>query len=212
MNCLYLQIFVKFHYMKKLLFLLFLVLSKNGYSQLFPNPATLSTGQGIIGTFDPIWLVSPSFSSAPPNPIGLSYTPALINNNCAPGAWVDPASLSAPVNNGNWITSNGPNCGNNTVDGYWYFRLTLDLPAACNGISVAVNGNYILYLSGYVDNQITDVFVNGTSLGINGGSYSDGGQLNMTLPGPWLPGINFVDIQIYNFQLEELQTHTVYYL
>jgi gliding motility-associated-like protein len=185
---------------KKLLFLFFLVLLKNGYSQLFPNPATLSTGQGIIGTFDPIWLVSPSYSSSPPNPIGLSYTPALINNNCAPGAWVDPASLSAPVNNGNWITSNNDaNCANNTLDGYWYFRLTLDLPSDCNGISVAVNGNYILYLSGYVDNEITDVFVNGTSLGISGGSYSVGAQLNMTLPGPWVSGINFVDIQIYNF-------------
>jgi gliding motility-associated-like protein len=186
--------------MQKLLFILFLVLSINSYSQLFPNPATLSTGQGIIGTFDPIWLVSPSYSSSPPNPIGLSYTPALINNNCAPGAWVDPASLSAPVNNGNWITSNNDaNCANNTLDGYWYFRLTLDLPSDCNGISVAVNGNYILYLSGYVDNEITDVFVNGTSLGISGGSYSVGAQLNMTLPGPWVSGINFVDIQIYNF-------------
>ena len=104
--------------MKKLLFILFLVLTVNGYAQLFPNPATLSTGQGAIGTFDPIWLVSPWYTSAPPNPIGLSYTPALINNNCAPGAWVDPVSLSAPVNNGNWITSNNDaNCANNTLDG-----------------------------------------------------------------------------------------------
>jgi gliding motility-associated-like protein len=184
--------------MKKLLFLFFLVLTINGYSQLFPNPATLSTGQGAIGTFDPIWLVSPWYTSSPPNPIGLTYTPALINNNCAPGSWVDPASLPAPVNNGNWITGNEADCANNTADGYRYFRLTLDLPPDCNGSSVAVNGNYILYLSGYVDNGITDVFVNGTSLGISGGSYSAGAQLNMTLPGPWVPGINYVDIQIYN--------------
>jgi len=184
--------------MKKLLFLFFLVLTLNGYSQLFPNPATLSTGQGAIGTFDPIWLVSPWYASSPPNPIGLSYTPALINNNCAPGSWVDPASLPAPVNNGNWITGNEANCANNTADGYRYFRLTLDLPPDCNGSSVAVNGNYILYLSGYVDNGITDVFVNGTSLGISGGNYSAGTQLNMTLPGPWVPGVNYVDIQVYN--------------
>jgi gliding motility-associated-like protein len=184
--------------MKKLLFLLFLVLTINGYSQLFPNPATLSTGQGAIGTFDPIWLASPWYTSSPPNPMGLTYTPALINNNCAPGSWVDPASLPAPVNNGNWITGNDANCANNTADGYRYFRLTLDLPPDCNGSSVAVNGNYILYLSGYVDNSITDVFVNGTSLGISGGNYSVGTQLNLTLPGPWVPGINYVDIQIYN--------------
>uniref|UniRef100_UPI0040490C30 T9SS type B sorting domain-containing protein n=1 Tax=Fluviicola sp. TaxID=1917219 RepID=UPI0040490C30 len=184
--------------MKKLLFLLFLVLTINGYAQLFPNPATLSTGQGAIGTFDPIWLVSPWYPSSPPNPLGLPYTPALINNNCAPGAWVNPASLPAPVNNGNWITGNDANCANNTVDGYRYFRLTLDLPPDCNGSSVAVNGNYILYLSGYVDNSITDVFVNGTSLGISGGNYSAGTQLNMTLPGPWVPGINYLDILIYN--------------
>jgi gliding motility-associated-like protein len=184
--------------MKKLLFLFFLVLTLNGYSQLFPNPATLSTGQGAIGTFDPIWLVSPWYTSSPPNPIGLSYTPALINNNCAPGSWVDPASLPVPVNNGNWITGNEANCANNTADGYRYFRLTLDLPPDCNGSSVAVNGNYILYLSGYVDNGITDVFVNGTSLGISGGNYSAGTQLNMTLPGPWVPGVNYVDIQVYN--------------
>jgi gliding motility-associated-like protein len=184
--------------MKKLLFLLFLVLTINGYSQLFPNPPTLSTGQGAIGTFDPIWLASPWYTSSPPNPMGLTYTPALINNNCAPGSWVDPASLPAPVNNGNWITGNDANCANNTADGYRYFRLTLDLPPDCNGSSVAVNGNYILYLSGYVDNSITDVFVNGTSLGISGGNYSVGTQLNLTLPGPWVPGINYVDIQIYN--------------
>jgi gliding motility-associated-like protein len=187
--------------MKKLLFLLFLIFTINGYSQLFPNPATLSTGQGVIGTFDPIWLVSPWYTSSPPNPIGLTYTPALINNNCAPGSWVDPASLPAPVNNGNWITGNEANCANNTADGYRYFRLTLDLPPDCNGNSVVVNGNYILYLSGYVDNGITDVFVNGTSLGISGGNFSAGTQLNMTLPGPWVPGINYVDIQIYNIPI-----------
>lgn len=184
--------------MKKLIFLIFLVFSLNGYTQLFPNPTTLSTGQGPIGTLDPIWLVSPWYISSPPNPIGLVYTPALININCAPGAWVDPTSLPAPVNNGNWITGNEADCANNALYGYRYFRLTLNLPPDCNGNSVADNGNYILYLSGYVDNGITDVFVNGTSLGINGGNFSVGTQLDMTLPGPWVPGVNYVDIQVFN--------------
>lgn len=184
--------------MKYLIICISLISSFFGISQSFPNPATLSTGQGAIGTFDPIWQVSPWFTSSPPNPMGLTYTPALINNNCAPGAWVDPASLPAPVNNGNWITGNDANCANNTADGYKYFRLTLNLPPDCNGNSIAISGNYILYLTGYVDNSITDVFVNGTAIGISGGSYSTGSQLNIAIPGPWIPGINYVDIQIYN--------------
>lgn len=167
-------------------------------AQAFPNPITLSTGQGPIGSFDPIWLVSPWYSSNPPNPMGLSFTPAVINNNCAPGSWVDPASLPAPVNNGNWITGPGPNCSGNLNAGYIYFRLTLDLPADCNGNSIATSGNYVLYFDGYVDNIITDVFVNGTSTGINGGGYSVGSQLSITLTGPWQPGLNYVDIQVYN--------------
>jgi hypothetical protein len=89
-----------------------------GMSQSFPNPSSLSTGQGAIGTLDPIWQVSPWYASAPPNPIGLAYSPALINNNCAPGAWVNPGTLPAPINNGNWITGNDANCANNTTAGY----------------------------------------------------------------------------------------------
>jgi gliding motility-associated-like protein len=184
--------------MKRLLTFICLLSSLWGSTQSFPNPATLSTGQGAIGTLDPIWLVSPWYTTSPPNPIGLTYSPALINNNCAPGAWVNPAALPPPVNNGNWITGNNANCGSNTVDGYRYFRLTLNLPPDCNGNSVAVSGNYVLYLTGYVDNQITNVFVNGTPLGLSGGSFSNGAQLNMAIPGPWVTGINFVDIQIYN--------------
>ena len=185
--------------MKKLIVCLFLLSSFFGTCQSFPNPATLSTGQGAIGTLDPLWLVSPWFASAPPNPIGLAYTQALINNNCAPGSWVNPATLPPPINNGNWITGNDANCANNTAAGYRYFRLTLNLPADCNGSSIAVSGNYILYLSGYVDNSITDVFVNGTPLGISGGNYSAGSQLNMTIPGPWVAGLNYIDVLIYNF-------------
>ena len=184
--------------MKRLLTLICLLSSLWGSTQSFPNPATLSTGQGAIGTLDPIWLVSPWYTTSPPNPIGLTYSPALINNNCAPGAWVNPAALPPPVNNGNWITGNNANCGSNTVDGYRYFRLTLNLPPDCNGNSVAVSGNYVLYLTGYVDNQITNVFVNGTPLGLSGGSFSNGAQLNMAIPGPWVSGVNYVDIQIYN--------------
>jgi gliding motility-associated-like protein len=184
--------------MKKLILCVSLFSAFFGTSQSFPNPATLSTGQGAIGTLDPLWLVSPWFASAPPNPIGLAYTPALINNNCAPGSWVNPATLPPPINNGNWITGNDANCANNTAAGYRYFRLTLNLPADCNGSSIAVSGNYILYLSGYVDNSITDVYVNGTPLGISGGNYSPGSQLNMTLAGPWVAGLNYIDILIYN--------------
>lgn len=170
------------------------------FAQTFPNPASLSTGQGPIGTVDPLWLASPWYTTLPvPNPMGLPYITTTINNNCAPGAWVDPATLPPPVNNGNWITGSDGDCATNTNSGYRYFRLTLDLPADCNGFSVTVAGNYELDLIGYSDNTISDVFVNGTSMGISGGNFAAGGQLNINLPGPWLVGTNYVDVLVYNF-------------
>lgn len=177
----------------------FLILSHSLLAQLFPNPATLSTGQGAPGTIDPLWLASPWYVGAPPNPIGLPYISTLINNNCAPGAWVDPTSLPAPVNNGNWITGSDDDCATNTNAGYRYFRLTLNLPPDCNGFSVTVLGTYILNLVGYSDNTISDVFVNGTSTGISGGGFSAGSQLNISLNGPWVIGTNYVDVLVYNF-------------
>ena len=164
----------------------------------FPNPITLSTGQGTPGTQDPIWLCSPWSATIPGNPMGLTYGPTLINNNCAPGAWVDPASLTPPMNNGNWITGTEANCAANTAAGYRYFRLTLNLPPDCNGNSVTVQGSYILSLIGYVDNYIEDVFINGNSQGISGGGFSTGSQLNIYLDGPWVVGTNYVDILVFN--------------
>lgn len=180
-------------------FILLICLSVDANAQSFPNPATLSTGQGAPGALDPLWLVSPWYSSNPPNPMGLSYSPALINNSCAPGFWVDPASLPPPVNNGNWITGSDASCASNINDGYRYFRLTINLPADCNGNSVTLPGNYILNLSGYSDNTISDVLINGNSTGINGGGFSAGSELNITLVGPWVAGTNYVDVLVYNF-------------
>ncbi len=185
--------------MKKLVLVTVLIITLigNGAAQMFPNPATLSTGQGATNTLDPLWLISSWYTGSPPNPIGLSYNPALINNNCAPGAWVNPAALPSPVNNGNWITGsdNTPCTGQ---AGYRYYRLTIDLPPDCNGNSVTIAGNYILYFAGYVDNGISDVFINGNSTGINGGNFMAGGQLNITLIGPWVAGINYIDVLVYN--------------
>ena len=164
----------------------------------FPNPTTLSTGQGTPGSQDPIWQCSPWSATIPGNPMGLTYGPTLINNNCAPGAWVDPSSLAAPLNNGNWITGTEANCATNTTAGYRYFRLTLNLPPDCNGNSVTVQGSYVLSLIGYVDNYIQDVFINGNSQGISGGGFSPGSQLSIYLDGPWVVGTNYVDILVYN--------------
>lgn len=168
------------------------------HAQTFPNPITLTTGQGAQGTFDPVWTVSEFWYNTPPGPMGLNYSPALINANCAPGAWVDPASLPPPTNNGNWITGPDADCANNFGEGYRYFRLTLNLPPDCNGYSVTVAGNYILSFDGYVDNAISDVYINGTPQGISGGGYAAGSQLTFTLNGPWLVGTNYVDVMIYN--------------
>lgn len=165
-------------------------------AQSFPNPALLSTGQGAPGTIDPVWTVSPWYTNNPPNPLGLTYGQALINNSCAPGSWVNPATLPAPTNNGNWITAANDPCITNTIAGYLYFRLTLDLPASCDGRNLATAGNYVLYFSGYADNAITDVYVNGTSTGISGGNFSN--PINFSLTGPWAVGTNYVDVQVWN--------------
>ena len=195
-----LKISTEMNFCSQIIFFLFsfLSLTQNILCQQFPNPVTLSTGQGAVGSLDPLWVVSPWYTNNPPNPIGLTYTPALINNNCAPGSWVDPASLTPPLNNGKWITGNDASCADNTSSGYRYFRLTLDLPADCNGQSIAGMNNYTLFLTGYVDNQISNVFVNGTATGISGGNFAAGGQLNMTLNGPWVGGLNYVDVMVYN--------------
>ena len=114
--------------------ILLLLCSSELLSQTLPNPSQLSTGQGPVGTLDPNWQVSNTLfplGGAIPNPIGLVYSPALINNNCAPGAWVNPASLAPPLNNGNWISSNtGTVCDREA--GSRYYRLTLNLPQGCN--------------------------------------------------------------------------------
>ena len=182
------------------LLLIVFFISKNVISQTFPNPATLSTGQGAIGTTDPIWQVSPITANVPPNPVngGVTFVSAYIDNNCAPGSWVDPASLPAPVNNGNWVTNPGFPCSTNPLAGYLYFRLTLNLPPDCAGNSVSIPGVYSLSFSGYVDNTIIDVFVNGASTGISGGGFAAGTQLNFTLNGPWVGGNNYIDILVNN--------------
>lgn len=167
-------------------------------AQTFPNPATLSTGQGASGTLDPIWQASTLWYASPQNPTTLTYTPALINNNCAPGSWVNPAALPPPVNNGNWITGNNGGVCSNTSIGYRYFRLTLNLPPDCNGVSVTTPGVYTLSFDGYVDNTITNVYINGNAQGISGGSFSTGSQLTFTLNGPWVVGTNYVDVEVYN--------------
>lgn len=193
----------RFNFRKFFLFILLcglqLFFVKPSCAQVFPNPANLSTGQGLPNTIDPIWLASDWYTTYPPNPMGLNYIPTLINNNCAPGAWVDPASLPPPINNGNWITGSDGNCATNETSGYRYFRLTLNLPPDCNGYSVTVAGNYVLDLQGYVDNIISDVFINGNSTGITGGSFSAGTQLNIQLVGPWVAGTNYVDILVLNY-------------
>ena len=168
-------------------------------AQTFPNPATLSTGQGAQGTNDPIWQVSDWFFALPQDPLVLGYVPAYISNNCAPGAWVDPASLPPPINNGNWISGSDMICDG--IAGYRYFRLILNLPPDCGGNSVTTSGSYTLNLDGYVDNTLMDVMINGVSESLAvlpGGAFMAGTQVNLVLDGPWVPGINYVDFLVYN--------------
>src|SRR5690554_316808 len=175
-----------------------LIYSSSLFGQLFPNPADLSTGQGTPGSLDPIWTASEWFTAPPADASGATFTPALINNNCAPGDWANPSSIPPPLNNGNWITGQGADCSQNTTDGYRFFRLELNLPPDCNGYSVTDPGVYSLSFSGYVDNLFTDVFLNGSPLGISGGGYAISNPTSFTINGPWQVGINYIDILIHN--------------
>ena len=187
-------------YLLHIFFTICCLLTNTYKAQTFPNTATLSTGQGANGTNDPIWQVSNWFNVWPTGTLGLTYNPAFISNNCAPGQWIDPASLAPPLNNGNWISSAGMPCDGISF-AYVAFRLTLNLPADCNGNSLATAGNYVLSFDGYVDNILVDVLINGVSeniVGLPGGSFVVGGQVNIVLDGPWVPGINYVDFVVNN--------------
>ena len=182
--------------------LVLIVLSiQNTFAQVFPNPVSLSTGKGAPGSNDPIWLVSQQcFSSAPPTPTSASVTfsPAVIQNPYN-AAWINPSTLPAPVNNGDWIGFSATSGSGDNSGCYRYYRLPITLPADCGGQSVTVAGSYVLTFDGYVDNTITAVYVNGINMGIAaGGSFSAGTQLTFSLPGPWLVGNNFIDIQVFN--------------
>ena len=173
------------------------IFSEKGFAQGFPNPDSMATGQASIGSLDPVWLVSDWYSTAPASPLGLSYISAEVTSSSVSG-WVNPTSLPAPQNTANWISNPNYSETTNTNGGYIYFRLTITLPPACNGVSIATAGNYTLSFSGYVDNSITDVYVNGVSTGFSGGGYSSGSGLNFTLTGPWVAGTNYIDVQTYN--------------
>ncbi len=171
------------------------------FAQYFPPASALITGQGPAGSLDPVWSVSQLWYDPAPTAgdlAGAVFSPALINNSCAPGAWVDPASLAFPNNQSNWITGADVDCGNNYGWGYRAFRMTLNLPSDCNGVSVTQPGTYILNLIAFADNSIAQVYINGTATGISGGNYSPSGGVNITLSGPWLVGNNTVDIVVLN--------------
>lgn len=172
------------------------------FSQSFPKLKDLSTGQGNVGDLDPNWLISEFIPSnqVPTNPDIYTYSKALINNNCAPGAWVNPGSLPSPVNNGNWITSQGEDCSRVGISGgFRFFRLILNLPDLCNGMDL--NSIYALNFSGYVDNGIENVFVNGVSKNIKGGGYTQNDKIDFQLKDSWKPGLNNIDILVRNGEL-----------
>src|SRR6218665_1155303 len=183
-------------------FLLLVLSNLSATAQYFPPASSLITGQGPIGSLDPVWSVSQLwYTTGIPTAADLSsavFSPALINNSCAPGAWVNPASLPSPNNQSNWITGADVDCGNNYGWGYRAFRMTLNLPSDCNGVSVTQPGTYILNLVAFADNAIAEVYINGTATGLSGGNYSPSGGVNISLSGPWLVGNNTVEIVVLN--------------
>ncbi len=176
--------------------LVFITLLAKGQS--FPNSVSLSTGQGLPFTYDPNWKVNDRWFNTPPtNTLSLTYNPAYINNNCAPAFWVNPQLLPPPVNNGNWITSDDATCGS-AIRGYRVFRLSLNLPSDCNGSPLSEHSSYRIFFSGYVDNLIHNIYINGSPKNISGGGLGYGQEKRFALNGPWMSGLNHIDVVIYN--------------
>ncbi|MBP6458712.1 MAG: gliding motility-associated C-terminal domain-containing protein [Crocinitomicaceae bacterium] len=135
-----------------------------------------------------------------PDPLKITFNSAKINKNCAPGAWVDPKSLPNPVNNGNWITSDeNASCETNVKFGYRFFRLTLNLPSTCAGKTL--DEVYKINFTGYVDNEIKNVYLNGVAKGISGGDFTNSGRINFQVNGPWKIGVNYIDILVWNYDV-----------
>ncbi len=178
------------------------MIGKLSFSQSFPTPASLSTGQGIFGADDPNWFVSQQCFAAgsEPNPtdISVTYSPAVILSTVPP-VWIDPSTLPAPVNNGNWIGLNATAGSDDAGGCARYYRLPINLPANCGTVSVTSPGAYSLVFDGYVDNTLMKVFLNGVNIGVpSGGSFAAGGQLTFTVSGPWLVGMNYLDVLVEN--------------
>ena len=182
---------------KNIFYLYLFLISLTSLAQ-FPSVKDLSTGQGTIGGLDPNWTVSPliPLTSIPTNPDVYTYTPAKIITKCA-STWVTPSALAAPINNGNWIMEPGSDCSAKYVlGGYQFFRLKLNLPAVCDGINIA--NVYVINFSGYVDDKIENVYVNGVVKNNSGGSYSISGNINFTLKDSWKVGENVIDVLVKN--------------
>jgi Secretion system C-terminal sorting domain len=186
----------------KLLFLYFYVAAGIAFGQSFPLASSLTSGVGTVGSPDPVWQVSSIQASIPSNTLALTYTNAMIANPCTPFggpfSWVYPSQLSLPFSNGHWIL---PSIGCTGYTGYLVYRLTLDLPSDCNGLSLSNPGFYTISLSAFVDNKLADVRINNVSEGINltNGSYIIGHNIPLVIDGPWVPGINYIDLIVNNF-------------
>jgi hypothetical protein len=186
----------------KLLFFYFCIVTGSALGQSFPLASSLTSGVGTVGSPDPVWQVSSIQASIPSNTLALTYTNAMIANPCTPfgGAfsWVYPSQLSLPFSNGHWILN--PSIGCTSYTGYMVYRLPLNLPSDCNGYSLSAPGTYSIVLSVYMDNKLADVRINNISEGLNltAGNYTLGNNLQITLDGPWLPGVNYIDLILTN--------------
>jgi hypothetical protein len=112
--------------------LLLLLLSFFASAQNFLNLASPSIGQRVSLPYDFTSKINNKWQTLEYlKALTLNYSPAYINNNSVLGAWVEPSLMLAPINNGNWITSDDATCGNKT-SGYSVFRLELNLTSDSN--------------------------------------------------------------------------------
>lgn len=179
-----------------LVLLILLGCCSSAFGQLFPDPVTLGTGYNLSSctsgtTTDPKWQVYSGTTSppviTPANYLtGFTFLPAKVNCTACSG-WGANQGLYR------WISPDGV-CTNNTVKNYYIYRLKIDLPQNCTGTI-----SYSITFNGYVDDNITNIYINGVSTGISTNVSSQwANPQSITLNSGWVPGANYIDIVVYN--------------
>ena len=151
-----------------------------------PNLNTGATALGVqaaAGTSDLVWTFSTSLQGP--------FTPAKVATNCAPGFWVDPPSPTCQ-----WINQTGSDllgtCSNSPGNTTVFYKATFVIP------SLLAAGNMILDGTLYADNEVVDVYINGTATGFSGGDFKTKTTLPALNSALFQAGTNEIIVAVHN--------------